>query len=1418
MTTDQLLYFARSHQALKRKNILILSLLNIISSKPILLSLFDPLEHSVRQLSNLSKIEYSEVTDATRTLLLCVREGVPFDQHTIEVMARLKAVIEYGNSGATSPFTSMHHLFRDPESMQFDMAHLPNYNEYNNEVSTFKELLKIIQPTLDITQYSTEALLFAICNGDREISELAIKLVLLRVNGFRWQILKSLNIKFQDDVWNICDEETKSKHTYKQEKNSVIVRWMSPPIISYEWLQRSNDCLRPDNQCANESEVGFKETSISSGHSTYVNRGAKFYHMINDFSVVTDAEYDIDMLYNTLAIVITNPDNISVSLREKLTELMEIELLYAVSIKPRGVRNLFILFINLEFSIDNFVDLLNENADTLARININLVYLTHLANHPSDNTSPAKNSFITGLPKVAPVLNHYYYRNIKEIPYANTAPFHKNYFVEEKLLRHCELPLIQNLELRRMRLYNICKLPCMYPNIHVYEAVPKAKTDETPRFLLRLITNINSAITSDIGLYEVEKLIVNGLNHLELLMREKKNASNNHILLSVNYIKVNDVLCGNSGNKEFEQLNKLTPQLAEQIVRDFYNKYSQRIKKFKCNTIEVRFKTKIIDADKRYKPVNLTDGSYPCRVILHIGETVKTERYVELQNPSTGEHIFAALYSGDTVSTLFLKSNTNKSVPIDNKSATHMKCVTDYYNREDLDGKSVDTPHSWNGELEAKREIAKNVNTFYVYDFIDLLESAMQESWKKCPKHSFTTDHQYPSDNNPTLLLPEKLIEVVELILNNNQQLVESSRCPGYNTCGMVAWKMLLRTPEFPKGRRIIVIANDITYQLGTFGVEEDLLFLKASELARELGIPRIYIAVNSGARIGLSENLINVFLVEWIDKNKPQLGCKYIYLKDEDYIKVGGKNCVKAEKVVNSDGEEVWKINDIIDTSSNLGVENLMGSAMIAGETVRNCKNNFTLTFVTGRSVGIGAYLARLGQRVIQKDCVAPIILTGFQALNRILAKQAYSSNDELGGTRVMANNGVTHQVVSNDLEGCIAILKWLSFVPEHINGPLPILIHPGDPINRPVRYTPSSLTNDPRYLLTGCTDSKGFWLSGILDKGSFIETLERYGKSVIAGRGRIGGLPLGVICVETRVTYNCIPADPALPYSVEEKYPRAGQVWFPESAYKTAQCIYDFNKEELPLLILANWRGFSGGQHDMYHEILKFGSMIVDALVEYKQPCIIYIPPKGELRGGAWVVIDSRINPDYMEMYADTDSRAGVIETTGLIEIKYREKRLRELASRVDEKYTNTSNELKKLLASGVSRNDKHIKELEEKLDKRFEILAPVMRQIALHFADLHDTPERMKATNAIKEVIPWNNCRQILYWKIRSKLIQDNLRDEIIKQDPRITLQEAQEIIKSWVSNDGTNIENPQELRYGYKLLERKHQSRCFSVAFA
>ncbi len=42
---------------------------------------------------------------------------------------------------------------------------------------------------------------------------------------------------------------------------------------------------------------------------------------------------------------------------------------------------------------------------------------------------------------------------------------------------------------------------------------------------------------------------------------------------------------------------------------------------------------------------------------------------------------------------------------------------------------------------------------------------------------------------------------------------------------GMLAWKLTMLTPECPEGRQVIVIANDITHMIGSFGPLEDQLF-----------------------------------------------------------------------------------------------------------------------------------------------------------------------------------------------------------------------------------------------------------------------------------------------------------------------------------------------------------------------------------------------------------------------------------------------------------------------------------------------------------------------------------------------------------------------------------------------------------------
>lgn len=559
------------------------------------------------------------------------------------------------------------------------------------------------------------------------------------------------------------------------------------------------------------------------------------------------------------------------------------------------------------------------------------------------------------------------------------------------------------------------------------------------------------------------------------------------------------------------------------------------------------------------------------------------------------------------------------------------------------------------------------------------------------------------------------------------------------------------------------MIANDITHKAGSFGTREDVVFKLASEYAREKRIPRLYVAANSGARIGVADSVRKVFKVAFKDESKPENGFDFLYVTKDDYKALTSEKQNILVEPTTLNGQEVYRVTDIIGSEPDLGVENLKGSGLIAGETSAAYNDIFTLTIVLGRSVGIGAYLVRLGQRTIQKTSASPIILTGYQALNKLMGVDVYSTNDQLGGPGIMYSNGVSHLAEPDHLSAVKAAIDWLSYVPSHRGGLLPVTDISGvDEIERQIDFTPTPGTPyDPRMLLAGGEDDSGVWNSGFFDRGSFTETLAGWAKTVVVGRARLGGIPMGVVITENRTAENIKPADPADVKASEAVIQEAGCVWYPNSAYKTAQAINDFRTEDLPLIVFANWRGFSGGQRDMFDEVLKYGSLIVDAFVAYEQPVFIFIPPFAEIRGGAWVVLDASINASVMEMYASRGkSRGGVLEANGVASVKYRTKDLIKTMHRLDDKLVEQDAKLAGA-ASDVERQ-----EIQASISSRERALLPVYEQISVQFCDLHDTPGRMEAVGVIRQQVDWPTSRSFFYWRLRRKLAEFDLRKKIIE----------------------------------------------------
>nr|KAF6463658.1 acetyl-CoA carboxylase beta [Rousettus aegyptiacus] len=880
-------------------------------------------------------------------------------------------------------------------------------------------------------------------------------------------------------------------------------------------------------------------------------------------------------------------------------------------------------------------------------------------------------------------------------------------FAEDCIYRHLEPALAFQLELSRMRNFDLKAMPCANHKMHLYLGAAKVKegaevTDH--RFFIRAIIRHSDLITKEASFEylqnEGERLLLEAMDELEVAF------NNTSVRTDCNHIFLN-----------FVPTVIMDPYKIEESVRSMVMRYGSRLWKLRVLQAEVKINIR----------QTTTGGVIPIRLFLtnESGYYLDISLYKEVTDPRSGNIMF--------------HSFGNKQGP--------------------QHGMLINTPYVTKDLLQAKRFQAQSLGTTYVYDFPEMFRQALFKLWGSPDKY------------------PQDILTYTELVLDSQGQLVEMNRLPGGNEIGMVAFKMKLKTREYPEGRDVIIISNDITFRIGSFGLQEDLLYLRASEMARAEGIPKIYLAANSGARIGLAEEIKHMFQVAWVNPEDPHKGFKYLYLTPQDYTRISSLNSVHCEHI-EEEGESRYVITDIIGKDDELGVENLRASGKIAGESSLAYEEIITISLVTCRALGIGAYLVRLGQRVIQVEN-SHIILTGASALNKVLGREVYTSNNQLGGVQIMYYNGISHVIVPDDFEGVYTILEWLSYMPKDNHSPVPI-ITPTDPIDREIEFLPSRASYDPRWMLAGRPHPilKGSWQSGFFDQDSFREILAPWAQTVVTGRARLGGIPVGVIAVETRTVEVAVPADPANLDSEAKIIQQAGQVWFPDSAYKTAQVIKDFNREKLPLMIFANWRGFSGGMKDMYDQVLKFGAYIVDGLRQYKQPILIYIPPYAELRGGSWVVLDSTINPLCIEMYADKESRGGILEPEGTVEIKFRKKDLIKAMRRIDPTYKKLVEQLGRSELSSKDRKD-----LESQLKAREDLLLPMYHQVAVQFADLHDTPGRMLEKGVISDILEWKTARSFLYWRLRRLLLEDQVKQEILQISSELSHVHIQSMLRRW-----------------------------------
>ena len=104
---------------------------------------------------------------------------------------------------------------------------------------------------------------------------------------------------------------------------------------------------------------------------------------------------------------------------------------------------------------------------------------------------------------------------------------------------------------------------------------------------------------------------------------------------------------------------------------------------------------------------------------------------------------------------------------------------------------------------------------------------------------------------------------------------------------------------------------------------------------------------------------------------------------------------------------------------------------------------------------------------------------------------------------------------------------------------------------------------------------------------------------------------------------------------------------------------------------------------------------------------------------------------------------------------------------------------------MAACTSVEDRTALELE--IHKREHNLESMYHQVAVQFADLHDTPERMLEKNTIQEIVPWKSARRVLYWRLRRRLLEDRIQTEILTTQPGLGVRQVDAMLRRWFVED-------------------------------
>ncbi|HKE30724.1 MAG TPA: acyl-CoA carboxylase subunit beta [Candidatus Angelobacter sp.] len=174
---------------------------------------------------------------------------------------------------------------------------------------------------------------------------------------------------------------------------------------------------------------------------------------------------------------------------------------------------------------------------------------------------------------------------------------------------------------------------------------------------------------------------------------------------------------------------------------------------------------------------------------------------------------------------------------------------------------------------------------------------------------------------------------------------------------------------------------------------------------------------------------------------------------------------------------------------------------------------------------------------------------------------------------------------------------------------------------------------------------------IARIVDGSRFDEYKAEYGKTVICGYARIGGISVGIVANQA------LHVQQTDPHSGERRV-EFGRVIYTESADKAARFIMDCNQNLVPLVFLHDVNGFMVGRDAEWSGIIKAGAKMVNAVSNSVVPKITVIIG-GSFGAGHYAMCGKAYDPRFV--FAWPTARYAVMSGASaagtLVEIKIKQ-----------------------------------------------------------------------------------------------------------------------------------------------------------------